>query len=90
VSADLIHLHAVHTIRPEINGVSFDDINAVTVTLRQALCDRDLVFITSFQRNGSTYGGSIIATSYEHAEAIAKTRGLGETIDGQLVEAVNG
>ena len=85
---EVIHLHGVHPMRPEINGRSFSEIESLSPEVSQALMDRGMAFITSFVRNGATYGGHIIARDWDHAREIASQRGLGETVEGKLGEVI--
>lgn len=76
----------IHPSEPFADGICFDDLNGMTDRQRNLLAARGVVFVTSFKSGGRFYGGTIIATSWPGAEEIAFSRGLGELVEGVLVE----
>lgn len=76
----------IHPSRPFADGICFDDLHGMSDAQRNFLAARGVVFVTSFKAGGRTYGGTIVSTSWPGAEEIAFGRGLGETVDGVLVE----
>lgn len=84
----VVHLHGVHPMRPEVLGRSFSEIAGLSPETLAALCEREMVFTTTFTRQGKTYGGDVIARDWAHAQTIADGRGLGETVDGILCEVI--
>lgn len=69
--------------RPLADGIRFDDTEGMTLEQVNLLAARGVVWMTSF----GDRCGRIVAASLEQAERVAFGRGLGETVDGQLVEA---
>lgn len=70
--------------RPLADGICFDDMAGLPIETRNLLARRGVVFLTEFLAAGKSYGGSIIASSWEQAELIAFGRGLGERVIGIL------
>ncbi|APH74139.1 hypothetical protein [Aquibium oceanicum] len=75
----------IESSKGRADGTCFDDIRELSLDL---LVSRGLVFLTEFQANGKRYGGTIIASSPEHAATIAFGRGLDEEVIGRLIHAV--
>lgn len=90
MTATVVELHAVHPMRPDINGRSFSDIAGLHPDVLTQLCAQELVFTTAFARHGKEYGGFVIARDWATAERIAARRGFGEVVNGQLVEVIGG
>lgn len=76
----------LHASRPVADGICFDDIEAFDNEHANHLAAIGAVYLTEFKDGGRTYGGRIVARSYEGAEQIAFARGLGEEVVGRLVE----
>lgn len=74
--------------RPIADGICFDDLGGLSVDACNALAARGVVFLTSFEADGSKYGGTVIASSWEKAAEIAFGRGLGETVIGQMAKCI--
>lgn len=74
--------------RPVADGIPFDDMLGLSLRARNMLAARGVVFLTEFQANGKTYGGTVIAPSWERADEISFGRGLGETVVGVLAKTV--
>ena len=71
--------------RPLADGICFDDMAGLPIETRNLLARRGVVFLTEFLAAGKSYGGSVIAKSWDEAETIAFGRGLGEAVIGKLV-----
>ncbi len=69
---------------PEADGICFSDIFPLDEGTQRMLMARELVFLTEFHSHNQTYGGNVIAKSWEAAEEIADARGLGEKVIGTL------
>jgi len=78
----------IDATRPIADGICFDDMSGMPLHVRNMLAARGVVFLTEFKANGRTYGGSVIATTWEKADEIAFGRGLGETVIGVLAKTV--
>lgn len=75
----------VHPDKPICNGEHFDEAGRLPPSIRNELIYRGMVFGTIFTAsNGSRYAGTVIAKGWDHAEACAEARGLGEMVDGQV------
>lgn len=72
--------------RPIADGIPFDDLHGLSVRTRNVLASRGVVFLTEFEANGSRYGGSVIASTWEKADEVAFGRGLGERVIGVLAK----
>ncbi|HSI41789.1 MAG TPA: hypothetical protein VLA00_14695 [Xanthobacteraceae bacterium] len=73
---------------PIADGICFDDLHGLPGGAVAALAARGLVWLTSFRADGRCYFGAVIAATEAQAAQIADARGLGEVIDGQLMETV--
>lgn len=73
---------------PIADGIPFDDLMGMTTEARNILASRGVVFLTEFKANGATYGGSVIASTWEKADEVAFGRGLGETVIGVLAKTI--
>ena len=75
----------IHPKKPFCGGICFQDTFQVNQSLSPRLIYEGMVFLTEFEhRDGSTYGGDIIAKCESSAYEVALTRGLGEKIIGTL------
>jgi hypothetical protein len=76
-------------LKPEIDGISYDDMWKVSDhATRALLCARDLVWMTHLEHDGIEFAGTVIAKDRTEAEKIADARGLGETVQGLYKEVV--
>lgn len=80
---------AVAAARSAIDGKNFDDTFGIPRETLDLLVERGLVFLTTFEHDGKSYGGEIIASSMNHAEMIAECRGLGEEVVGQVIQIID-
>lgn len=78
----------IDATRPIADGICFDDMAGMPLHVRNMLAARGVVFLTEFEANGSRYGGSVIAATWEKADEVAFGRGLGETVIGVLAKTV--
>jgi hypothetical protein len=76
----------IHPTRPYADGILFDDMVDMPVSVRNRLARRGIVWLTEFRADGRRYGGSVIAESEAAAKQIAFGRGLEETVLGSLVK----
>lgn len=76
----------VHPTEPYADGILFDDLHGMSFEQQNLLAARGVVFCTTFRVGEKTYAGAIVAASLHHAKQIAFGRGLGEVVDGKLVE----
>lgn len=76
----------IHPTEPYADGILFDDLHGMSDEARNRLAGRGVVYCTEFKTGGKTYAGNIVAASLAQAQLIAFSRGLGEVVDGKLVE----
>lgn len=72
--------------RPFIDGRCFSDSWGLPALAIARLIERELLYGTIFDRSGRTFGGDVIASSFEQAQGVADTRGLGEQVVGKVCE----
>ena len=74
--------------RPIADGICFDDLDGLTLDATNMLASRGVVFLTEFEDDGSRYGGTVIAATWQMAKEVAFGRGLGEKVIGQMAKAI--
>ncbi|MDF2994708.1 MAG: hypothetical protein K0R27_345 [Xanthobacteraceae bacterium] len=76
----------VEPTRPFVDGRCFCETWGLPPSAIATLIERQLLYVTSFDRNGQTFGGDLIAASFEQAQRVADSRGLGEQVIGKVCE----
>jgi len=78
----------IHPDKPLLDGVPFDDLHGMHESISSRLIYDGLVFGTEFKRGNCTFGGFIIAGSFDAAVTAAEGRGLGEIVIGQIAARI--
>jgi hypothetical protein len=78
------HRHGVEPARPFVNGRCFCESWGLPAMAVATLIERELLYATAFDRNGRTFGGDVIADSFDRAQRVADERGLGEKVVGKV------
>jgi hypothetical protein len=74
----------VESARPFVDGLCFCESWGLPASAVATLIERELLYATAFDRNGRTFGGDIIADSFDQAQRVADERGLGEKVIGKV------